>query len=51
MRLISYSRYKMSDLQKIATDNNLKVLIKISKVRKGWLGQTKGILQVLWKRG
>lgn len=47
------SKFKLSDLQKIATKLNLPIQKNIDKKRitKGWSGQPKGLIQVLWERG
>jgi hypothetical protein len=39
------------ELQQIARDKNLETRIERTRDKKGWIGQPKGLLQVLWERG
>jgi hypothetical protein len=38
-------------LQQLATNHNIDTKIQKTRVKKGWEGQPKGLLQVLWERG
>jgi hypothetical protein len=44
-------QYRLAELQQIASDKNLDVRVERTRERKGWVGQPKGLLQVLWERG
>ena len=39
------------ELQQIARDKNLETRIERTRDKKGWIGQPKGLLQVLWEHG
>jgi hypothetical protein len=38
-------------LKEIARRNNIPVVLEMQEIIKGWEGQPKGMLQVLWERG
>ncbi|KAI2500758.1 hypothetical protein MHU86_13737 [Fragilaria crotonensis] len=44
-------QYRLTELQQIARDNNLDPKVERTREKKGWLGQPKGLMQVLWERG
>ncbi|KAI2498015.1 hypothetical protein MHU86_16452 [Fragilaria crotonensis] len=44
-------QYRLSELQELATTNNIDTKIIRTREKKGWQGQPKGLLQVLWERG
>ena len=44
-------QYHLAELQQIATNHNIDTKIQKTRVKKGWEGQPKGLLQVLWERG
>ena len=44
-------QYRLAKLQQIARDKNLETRVERSRERKGWVGQPKGLLQVLWEQG
>ena len=44
-------QYRLAELQEIARRNNIDTTIKKTRSKKGWEGQPKGLLQVLWERG
>jgi hypothetical protein len=44
-------QYRLAELQEIARDNNLDPKTERTRERKGWMGQPKGLMQVLWERG
>ena len=44
-------QYRLAELQQIATNHNIDTKIQKTRVKKGWEGQPKGLLQVLWERG
>jgi hypothetical protein len=44
-------QYRLAELQDIATNNNIDPKIEKTRDKKGWEGQPKGLLQVLWERG
>ncbi|KAI2499926.1 hypothetical protein MHU86_14547 [Fragilaria crotonensis] len=44
-------QYRLAELQQIARDRNLETRVERTRERKGWAGQPKGLLQVLWERG
>ena len=45
-------QYRLSEFQQIAKDNNLDTRIeRRTREKKGWMGQPKGLLQVLWEQG
>jgi hypothetical protein len=44
-------KYRLAELQQIATNHNIDTKIQKTRVKKGWEGQPKGLLQVLWERG
>ena len=43
--------YRLAELQEIARKNNIDTKVEKTRVKKGWEGQPKGLLQVLWERG
>jgi hypothetical protein len=43
--------YRLVELQQIARDKNLETRIERTRDKKGWIGQPKGLLQVLWEHG
>jgi hypothetical protein len=43
--------YRLAELQEIARSHNIDTKIEKTRVKKGWEGQPKGLLQVLWERG
>ena len=44
-------QYRFVELQELAKTNNVDVKIIRTREKKGWQGQPKGLLQVLWERG
>ena len=46
-----WHQYHLAELQEIARNNNIDPKIEKTRVKKGWEGQPKGLLQVLWERG
>ncbi len=44
-------QYQLAELQQIASDKNLDTRVERTRESKGWVGQPKGLLQVLWERG
>jgi len=44
-------QYRLAELQEIARLNNIDPKIEKTRRQKGWEGQPKGLLQVLWERG
>jgi hypothetical protein len=44
-------QYRHAELQQIARDKNLDTRVERTRDRKGWEGQPKGLLQVLWEQG
>ena len=38
-------------IEKLATDNNIELTYQKNVVEEGWMGNPKGLLQVLWERG
>jgi hypothetical protein len=45
------NKYKLTELQELAIANNIDTKKEITREKKGWEGQPKGLLQVLWERG
>ena len=43
--------YRLTELQELAQTNNIETKIVRTREKKGWEGQPKGLLQVLWERG
>lgn len=43
--------YRLLELQELARTHGVDVKIMKSREKKGWQGQAKGLLQVLWERG
>ncbi|KAI2509704.1 hypothetical protein MHU86_4686 [Fragilaria crotonensis] len=44
-------QYRLLELQELARTNNIDVKTNTTREKKGWQGQAKGLLQVLWERG
>jgi hypothetical protein len=44
-------QYLKEDLVALCNPRNISVTIKVQKVKEGWLGKPKGMLQILWERG
>jgi hypothetical protein len=44
-------QYRLTELQELARANNIDAKIIRTREKKGWQGQSKGLLQVLWERG
>ncbi|KAI2497596.1 hypothetical protein MHU86_16902 [Fragilaria crotonensis] len=44
-------QYRLLELQELARTNNIEVKTNTTREKKGWQGQAKGLLQVLWERG
>ena len=44
-------QYKLTELQELASANNIDIKKEVTREKKGWDGQPKGLLQVLWERG
>ena len=44
-------QYRLAELQELARTNNVDVKTNTIREKKGWQGQPKGLLQVLWERG
>ena len=44
-------QYRLTELQQIARDKNIDLRVERTRDKKGWTGQPKGLLQVLWERG
>ncbi|KAI2496293.1 hypothetical protein MHU86_18205 [Fragilaria crotonensis] len=44
-------QYRLAELQELAKTNNVDVKVIRTREKKGWQGQPKGLLQVLWERG
>jgi hypothetical protein len=44
-------QYRLTELQQYARDNNLDPKVERTTEKKGWIGQPKGLMQVLWERG
>lgn len=44
-------QYRLIELQQIARDNKVDAKVERTNEKKGWIGQPKGLLQVLWERG
>lgn len=43
--------YRLTELQQFARDNNVDPKVERTREKKGWIGQPKGLMQVLWERG
>jgi hypothetical protein len=44
-------KYRLTELQEIAKNNDIDLKTERTREKKGWQGQPKGLLQVLWERG
>ena len=44
-------QYRLTELQELAKANNIDHKVLRTREKKGWQGQPKGLLQVLWERG
>jgi hypothetical protein len=44
-------RYLKEDLVALCGPRNISITIEEQKVKEGWLGKPKGMLQILWKHG
>jgi hypothetical protein len=44
-------QYRLNELQELAKNNNVDTKTERVREKKGWEGQPKGLLQVLWERG
>jgi hypothetical protein len=44
-------QYCLTELQQIARDKSIDTRVERTREKKGWTGQPKGLLQVLWERG
>jgi hypothetical protein len=44
-------KYRLAEIQEFARNNNVDLKIEKTREKKGWDGQPKGLLQVLWERG
>ena len=44
-------QYKLTELQELASANNIDIKKEVTREKRGWDGQPKGLLQVLWERG
>jgi hypothetical protein len=49
--LNSSRQYRLAELQELARNNNIELTVVRTRVKKGWEGQAKGLLHVLWERG
>ena len=44
-------QYRLKELQDMARAKDVDITTNVTRERKGWQGQPKGLLQVLWERG
>ena len=44
-------QYRLKELQGMARAKDVDITTNVTRERKGWQGQPKGLLQVLWERG
>ena len=44
-------QYRLKELQEMARSKDIDITTNVTQEKKGWQGQPKGLLQVLWERG